>query len=117
MVTKYSSADFVVKTVVNHDDTSPVTLCAVVDGCCVVDVVVEVTETWNDGAKAFTVGDATDPDGFAEDLAANLGTTGYYNLDHDTWGAYLWHLAGSHQLTKVYATPTNIIATFNVWFM
>jgi len=112
MATKYSSADYITKHTVNHDDTSPLTLIAAKDGDTIVEVTVEVTETWDDTAKALEIGDSTDPNGFAEDLGASLGTLGYYNLDHDTWGAYLWHNAGSHRLTKVYTGADNILATF-----
>ena len=112
MATKYSCCSYCVHAEVNHDDTSPKTLYAAKDGEQVHDVVVEVTETWDDTNKAFEVGDAGDPNGFCKDLAASLGTAGYYNLDHDEWGEYLWHNAGSHPLTKVYTGATNIIATF-----
>ena len=102
----------VAKFIVNYDDTSPLILCTAEDGDGISSIVVKVTEAWNDSNKALTIGDAANPDGFAEDIGAGLGTPGYYNLDHDVWGAYLWHAAGSHQLTKVYDTQTNIIATF-----
>jgi len=75
-------------------------------------VIVEVSTTWDDGSKAFSVGDAGDPDGFVAELGAALESTGYKNTDHDEWGDYLRHLAGSHSIFKVYTGAANIIATF-----
>jgi len=104
--------DFVVCVMVNFSDTSPKELYTVADGYMILAVHIEVTTTWNDGAKAFEVGDDTDPDGFIEDMGADLGTLGYYGVDHDEWGAYLWHVAGSHSITKFYNTGDTIDATF-----
>ena len=72
-------------------------------------VYVEVTETWDDASPIFTVGDLTVADGFAKDLGAELGVIGFYNLDHDNWGEYLWHLVGSHAIEHIYEAPTMIL--------
>jgi len=112
MVEKNSCQGYVTKHTVNHDDTSPLTLYTAGDGDGIIGCAIKVTETWDDGSKAFTVGDAADPDGFAEDLAASLEATGYYNIEHDEMGAYLWHVIGSHRRTHIYAAAGTIAATF-----
>ena len=112
MVGKNSCQGYTTKHTVNHGDTSPLTLFTVGDGDGIIGCIIKVTETWNDGSRAFSVGDTTDPDGFAEDLDASLGTLGYYNIEHDELGAYLWHVVGSHRRTKVYTGAETIKATF-----
>lgn len=104
--------DFSVCFTVNYSDSSPKELYTVADGYIIDAVHIEVTTTWNDGAKAFEVGDDTDPNGFIEDLGADLGATGYYGFDHDEWGEYLWHVAGSHDICKIYSGADTIDATF-----
>ena len=98
--------------IVNHDDSSPKSLYTFPSGTVIARVYVEVTETWDDGSKALEVGDASDPNGFCTDVGAGLGSVGSYNTEHDEWGEYLWHVAGSHSRDKVYSAQTAVIATF-----
>ena len=108
----YFDANYTVSCLVNHDDTSPVTLYTAPAGTVVVMMVVVVKETWNDGAKSFIVGDAADPDGFVTDIGIGLESTGFKNIEHDEWGDYLWHNAGSHPRFHFYAAETAIVAAF-----
>ena len=96
---------------VNFDTGTGTTLWTPPAKTLIARVNVEVTETWDDGSPEFEVGDAGDPDGFIKDIGNELGVIGFYNLDHDTWGAYLWHLAGSHRREHIYPAPTPIIYT------
>ena len=112
MAEKYSCAEYVTKHTVNYSDTSPLTLCTVKDGCSIREVVIEVTTTWNDGSKAFEVGDEDDSDGFIEDIGSDLESTGYKVLEHDDWGDYIWDAVNKHRRNKQYSGAKNITATF-----
>lgn len=93
---------------VNYDTADGTTLYTFPAGTLISRVYVEVTTTWNDASPEFTVGDASNNTGFCQDIGGSLGSTGYYNLDHDNWGAYLWHAAGSHDLEHIYAASTAV---------
>jgi len=68
----------------------------------VVMCVAYVTETFDGSAPSFEVEDAADPDGFITDIGQDLGSTGFKNIEHDEWGDYFWHNAGSHSRWKFY---------------
>jgi len=36
------------------------------------------------------------------DIGQDLGSTGFKNIEHDEWGDYFWHNAGSHSRWKFY---------------
>ena len=103
---------FWVKKTIAYDDTSPVTIFAVDDGYVAHAVLVNVTETWDDGSKAFEVGYTADADAFITDLGAALETGKYYGIEDDYWGARLYDATDKHQKLYVFSAATNIIATF-----
>jgi len=96
---------------VNYDTASGTTIFAAKTGMRIIRVIPEVTVTWDDGSPVFTIGDAGETDGFVEDIGGDLGATGYYNLDHDTWGEYIWHQAGTHTRDHIYESDTDILFT------
>jgi len=102
---------YVVSHVVNYDDSSPVALCTVADGYVVVDVYAEVTTAW-DQNETVTVGDGSDPDGFATDAELDTENTGWKNTNITDRGAYLQWVDDSDAtpLRKIYTASDTIDA-------
>jgi len=97
---------------VNYNDTSPVAVCSVEDGYAVTDVWVEVVTTFDDtGPQALDIGDGVDPDGFLANANINLGAAGYYGVELDERGDYLWDAANAHARTKVYTGSDTVDCT------
>ncbi|MBN2017019.1 MAG: hypothetical protein JW794_02625 [Candidatus Cloacimonetes bacterium] len=106
---------FWVKKTINHDDTSPVTITAIEKGWCVHRVIVEVTETWDDGSKALIVGHdigAGDDNAFITDIGAGLGTAKYYGITHTYWGSSLYDGTDKHSKLFIADDSGNFIVTF-----
>lgn len=103
---------FWVKKVVNHDDTSPVTILSIADGYVVYRVITKVTEAWDDGSKAFKIGHGSDDDAFITDLGAALGTPKYYGFDNTYWGARLYNSVDKHSKIWIADGSYDLKATF-----
>jgi len=96
---------------VNYNDTSPVAICSVEDGYAVTDVWVEVVTTFNDAGAALNIGDGGDPDGFLPAANIDLTTAGYYGIEADSRGAYLWDAVNAHARTRVYTGSDTVDCT------
>jgi len=104
--------EFTYRKTINYDDASPVTVCDIEDGYAVTAVWVEVVTTFDDtGPQTIDIGDGGDPDGFLANANINLGVAGYYGIEADNRGDYLWDAANSHSRTKVYTGSDTIDAT------
>lgn len=86
-------------------------LIDVADGYVIKDVWAEVTEAFV-GDTTVTVGDDSDTDGFLPAAAFDLGTIGYYGIEHDARGVYLWDGVNNHTRDKIYTGSGSITANF-----
>jgi len=102
-----------VKKIISYGNSSPQTIVTAPAHSVVSMAACYVDTTFNGSVPSFILGDASDDNGFITDIGAQLGTTGYKNTDHDEWGNYLWHNAGSHPRWKFYEVETPVVATFN----
>lgn len=90
------------RTRINYDDASPVEICDVDDGYAITEVWVNVITTFDDGGATVDIGDGADPNGFLPTANINLGVAGYYGLEADERGDYLWDAGNTHVRQKVY---------------
>lgn len=73
------------------------------DGYAITDIWCEVVTTFDDaGPQTIDIGDGADPNGFLANANINLGVAGYYGVEADNRGVYLWDAVNSHARTKVY---------------
>jgi len=101
----------VFKKVINYDDASPVAICSVDDGYCITDVWVHVTTTFDDGGARIDIGDGADPNGYLDRANINQAVAGYYGLEADERGDYLWDAINTHTRQHVYAAADTVDAT------
>lgn len=88
---------FWVKKEIVYDDTSPVTIMSIGEGYVVHHVLVNVSDAWDDGSKAFVVGHGSDDNAFITDLGAALATPKFYGFDNTYWGVRLYNSTDKHQ--------------------
>lgn len=94
-----------VVTTVDFDDGSPVLLLAAPENSIILRVLARVTTAY-DAASWATIGDATDNDGFLEDVVLDPEVAGAKGESDDEGGAYLWDT--DHKLVKYYTAATNV---------
>lgn len=82
------------------------TILAAYDGLVVEHCIVEVTTTFDGTTPTIDVGDASTADGFLANANITEGTAGYYGMEDDVQGSYLWDT--SHKIKKVYTSAVNI---------
>jgi len=94
---------------VNYDNTSPVAVCSVRDGFAVTDVWVEIVTAFDDtGLQTLDIGDGDNNSGFMANANIDSGVSGYYGINEDERGVYLWNDADGHRITKLYTDSGTI---------
>ena len=89
-------------------------LADVDDGFVVTDVYTKVVTTFNDSGPAnIIIGDGSDTNGFLPSGTTNLAVAGYYGLEADELGDYLWDSVGLHQRHKIYTAYDTVDAIIN----
>jgi hypothetical protein len=107
---KFTGSTYTKTAAFGYGSTSPYTIYSAVDGEVVVDIYVVINQAWN-GSSLFTIGDASDPDGFATDANITQATPGIYCYHTAERGAYLWNAVYNAPVRKFYTASTDIIAT------